>query len=200
MCTTGMHYGPDPKLERPPAAIEKLLATNTLSHFWTLKAFLPAMIERDHGHVLTIGSAAGVIGVAGMLDYCASKFALRGMNEALRMQLLRQGSAVRCTMVSPSYIDTGMFEGVRTSMADGARLGAIFLPLLRPALVARRALTAAKRGAVEVQLPAMVYTSDVLRGILPSWAFDLVARSLGISQALDDFQQTRQHDVNVARL
>jgi all-trans-retinol dehydrogenase (NAD+) len=195
-----MHYGPDPKLERPPAAIEKLLATNTLSHFWTLKAFLPAMIERDHGHVLTIGSAAGVIGVAGMLDYCASKFALRGMNEALRMQLLRQGSAVRCTMVSPSYIDTGMFEGVRTSMADGARLGAIFLPLLRPALVARRALTAAKRGAVEVQLPAMVYTSDVLRGILPSWAFDLVARSLGISQALDDFQQTRQHDVNVARL
>ena len=195
-----MHYGPDPKLERPPAAIEKLLATNTLSHFWTLKAFLPAMIERDHGHVLTIGSAAGVIGVAGMLDYCASKVALRGMNEALRMQLLRQGSAVRCTMVSPSYIDTGMFEGVRTSMADGARLGAIFLPLLRPALVARRALTAAKRGAVEVQLPAMVYTSDVLRGILPSWAFDLVARSLGISQALDDFQQTRQHDVNVARL
>ena len=75
----GVHEGPG-TLERTPEEIEAVLAINTHAHFWTLQAFLPAMLERDYGHVVTVGSAAGMIGVAGMLDYCASKFAVRGMN------------------------------------------------------------------------------------------------------------------------
>ena len=49
-----------------------------------------------------------------MLDYCASKFAVRGLNESLRMQLHKAGSSVRCTMVSPFYIDTGVYYVVQT--------------------------------------------------------------------------------------
>lgn len=33
---------------------------NSISHFWTVKAFLPAMIESNHGHIVTIASLAGI--------------------------------------------------------------------------------------------------------------------------------------------
>jgi all-trans-retinol dehydrogenase (NAD+) len=108
------------------------------------------------------------------------------MNEALRMQLSKEGSAVRCTMVSPSYIDTGMFEGVRTRFS-------LLLPILKQEAVARRILTAVRRNAVELQMPPLVYTTDLMRGLFPAWAFDKVAGVLGISASLDNFVQTRDN-------
>ena len=71
----GIHEGPG-VMERSEAEIRAIFDVNVLAHLWTLQAFLPSMIERNHGHVATVGSAAGVIGAAGMLDYCASKFAV----------------------------------------------------------------------------------------------------------------------------
>jgi len=190
-----MHYGPDPGFERPPRETEQLMATNVLSHFWTIKAFLPAMLQRDHGHIVTVGSAAGLIGVAGMQDYCASKFALRGMNEALRMQLLKQGSSVGCTMVSPSYISTGMFEGV-----DSGWIGNTFNPILTPKYAADAIITAARRGSTELQMPNMVYTTDPLRGLAPAWFFDWISNVFGIASALDNFTQTRDHSKPTSKL
>ena len=55
---------------------EEILATmnvNAISHFWTIKAFLPDMILRDNGHIVTIASLAGKVGVNKLTDYCASK-------------------------------------------------------------------------------------------------------------------------------
>ena len=81
---------------------------------WTTKAFLPGMIERRHGRVVTVASMAGLLGVAGLCDYCASKFGAVGFDEALRMELQRLGvPGVTTTCVSPYYIATGMFSGVR---------------------------------------------------------------------------------------
>jgi NADP-dependent 3-hydroxy acid dehydrogenase YdfG len=72
----GVHEGVG-ALERSEEEIRAIFDVNVMSHFWTMQAFVPGMLERDHGHVVTVGSAAGVIGVAGMLDYNASKFAVR---------------------------------------------------------------------------------------------------------------------------
>ena len=44
----------------------------------TVKAFLPEMLEKDHGHIVSIASSAGLVGVNGLADYCASKFAAVG--------------------------------------------------------------------------------------------------------------------------
>ena len=57
-----------------------LRQVNTLAHFWTLKAFLPSMLEKNAGHVVTIASSAGLSGTPGLVDYCASKFAAVGMS------------------------------------------------------------------------------------------------------------------------
>jgi all-trans-retinol dehydrogenase (NAD+) len=48
-----------------------------------IKAFLPSMLENNHGHIVTIASAAGLTGLASLVDYCSSKFAAVGLHEAL---------------------------------------------------------------------------------------------------------------------
>ena len=78
------------------------------------------MIERRHGRVVTVASMAGLLGVAGLCDYCASKFGAVGFDEALRMELQRLGvPGVTTTCVSPYYIATGMFSGVRRMIIAG---------------------------------------------------------------------------------
>ena len=50
-----------------------------------------------------------------MADYCASKFGAVGLNEALRIELRKEGSGVKCLTVTPYYINTGMFDGIKCS-------------------------------------------------------------------------------------
>ena len=54
---------------------------------YTTKEILPDMINRNHGHIVTIASTAGLIGVAGLTDYCASKSGAIAFDESLRMEL-----------------------------------------------------------------------------------------------------------------
>ena len=58
----------------------------------TVKAFLPAMLEKNHGHLVTIASSAGLFGNAGLADYCASKFAAVGFDESVRSEIAVKGS------------------------------------------------------------------------------------------------------------
>ena len=80
-----------------------------------VKAFLPAMLRRNHGHVVTIASAAGLFGVTGLADYSASKCAVIGFDDSLRDELAYLGKdGVFTTVVCPFYINTGMFDGVKS--------------------------------------------------------------------------------------
>jgi all-trans-retinol dehydrogenase (NAD+) len=67
--------------------MEKTMNVNSVAHFYTIKELLPTMIKRNRGHIVTISSQAGLLGVSGLIDYCASKFAVFGMNESLRHEL-----------------------------------------------------------------------------------------------------------------
>ena len=78
-------------LEANDARMEATIKVNTIALLWVTKAFLPGMLKRDHGHVVTIASSAGRLGVAGLVDYCASKFGAVGFDEALRMELGKLG-------------------------------------------------------------------------------------------------------------
>ena len=51
------------------------MQVNTMSHFWTTKAFLPSMVEKDHGQIVSIASSAGYFAVPHLAEYCASKAA-----------------------------------------------------------------------------------------------------------------------------
>ena len=77
-------------LESSDAAIEATFRVNTLAHFWTIKAVLPAMLEADSGHIVSVASIAGLMGVSGLADYSASKAAVVSLDESLRLEVPRQ--------------------------------------------------------------------------------------------------------------
>ncbi|MDR1949702.1 MAG: SDR family oxidoreductase [Spirochaetaceae bacterium] len=166
-------------LETPDEKIEKTLQVNTLAHFWTCKAFLPSMIERNRGHLVTISSAAGIIGVTGLADYSASKFAVFGLNEAIRMELRKLKSAVRTTVVCPFFIDTGMFQGVKTRFPT-------ILPILKSEYVARRVVEAVLKNRQRLLMPRLIYTLFVLR-LFSTAVLDAGASFFGVNNTMDDF-------------
>ena len=168
-----------PLLELPDEHIERTFRVNTLALFWTTKAFLPAMIARGSGHIVTVASAAGLIGSPRETDYAASKFAAVGFNEALRLELKRSAPGVKTTVVRPFYIDTGMFEGVKTRFP-------LLLPILKESAVTERILRAVQHDTARVDMPWMVRTLPLMR-LLPVWAFDGLADFFGITAAMDEF-------------
>ena len=67
--------------------IRTIFEVNTLAHFWMFEAFLPKMIASNKGHIVALSSMAGVIGLRNLVPYCGSKFAVRGIQEALSEEL-----------------------------------------------------------------------------------------------------------------
>ena len=169
-----------PFLECADEEVERTIRINTMAAFWTVKAFLPDMLEADSGHVVNISSAGGLLGVARLADYSASKFALFGFDESLRAELKRRRSGVRTTVVCPYYINTGMFAGVKTRFP-------FLLPILNEAKVAKKIVRAVERNRPRLFMPWIVYTVGPLR-LFPVWIFDVTANVLGINHSMDDFK------------
>jgi len=73
------------------------------------------MKKNNHGHIVTIASAAGLFGASQLVDYCASKYAAVGIHSALTVELFAEKvHGIHTTCVCPTYIDSGMFNGVKT--------------------------------------------------------------------------------------
>jgi all-trans-retinol dehydrogenase (NAD+) len=159
--------------------IERTFNVNVLALYWVTRAFLPGMTSRGRGTVVTVASAAGLVGVARQTDYSASKFAAFGFNESLRAELRSGGSGVKTLVVCPYYIDTGMFDGVRTRFP-------LLLPILREEEVAAKILDGIEAGREKLVLPPLVNLVPAAR-ILPVAAFDRLMDFLGINRTMDHF-------------
>ncbi|KAG6933122.1 retinol dehydrogenase 10 (all-trans) [Chelydra serpentina] len=104
-------------LECPDELIERTMMVNCHAHFWTTKAFLPKMLEMNHGHIVTVASSLGLFSTAGVEDYCASKFGAVGFHESLSHELkAADKDGIKTTLVCPYLVDTGMFRGCRISI------------------------------------------------------------------------------------
>jgi all-trans-retinol dehydrogenase (NAD+) len=167
-------------LDIPDEKIEATFAINTLSLFWVTKAVLPGMIERGHGHIVTIASASGLIGVAKLSDYAASKWAAVGFDESLRAELRAIAPGVHTTVVCPYYIDTGMFRGVKSRFPW-------LLPILKEDMVARRVIDAVRCDRPRLCMPPLVYLVPSMR-LLPVRAMDWLAGFLGVNASMDEFK------------
>jgi len=159
--------------------IIRTFEVNTLALYWTTRAFLPGMIERKSGHIVTISSAGGICATARMTDYCASKFAAFGFDDALRVELKRNNFPIHTTIVCPFYIDTGMFEGVKSRFA-------FLLPILRPEYVATRIVSSVARRKRRLVMPRFVFAVFFCR-LLPVPLFDWIMNFLGVSKSMDEF-------------
>jgi all-trans-retinol dehydrogenase (NAD+) len=167
-------------LELSDEAIQRTFEINALACFWITRAFLPGMIHRAQGHIVTIASAAGIIGVPNMTDYCASKAAAIGFDDALRVELKHLGYPhIRTTVVCPYYISTGMFSGVKTRFPW-------LLPIMQPQAVADKILLAIQHNRRRLVLPPFAYVVYPGR-LLPLDWLDTLARFFGISSSMDEF-------------
>ncbi|XP_015369346.1 PREDICTED: estradiol 17-beta-dehydrogenase 11-like [Diuraphis noxia] len=145
--------------------IEKIFNVNVLAHFWALEAFLPSMVENNHGHVIALSSMCGVIGLPNVVPYCASKFAVRGLMEALYEEL-RVGdtknnkSEIKFTTVYPIMVNTGLVKKPRNRFP-------FLLDMQSPEKVANIIVKSMRRNYKEVSIPWMLMPLDRISRLLP---------------------------------
>jgi 3-oxoacyl-[acyl-carrier protein] reductase len=87
---------------------DRILSVNLRGPFLMSRAVLPGMKARKRGHIVNISSTAGRRGFAGGGAYCASKFGLAGLTEAMRYEA--RASDVRVSCVFPSTVDTSLVK------------------------------------------------------------------------------------------
>jgi all-trans-retinol dehydrogenase (NAD+) len=173
-------------LDLSDEAIRQTFDINTLSLFWTTRAFLPHMISKGQGHIVTIASAGGLIGVPNLSDYSASKFAAVGFDESLRVELKAQGhNGIQTTVVCPYYINTGMFDGVQTRFPR-------LLPIMEAEEAASKIVEAIEKNKQRLIMPPFAYITFPGR-LLPLPIFDWVATFFGINNSMDDFKGRGVH-------
>lgn len=168
-------------LDSPEKLIEMTIAVNTTSHAYTVREFLPAMLRRNHGHIVTIASLAGLVGVNGLADYCASKFGAVGFDESLRMELNQMKTKVKTTCICPYFINTGMFEGVSSKVP-------LLFPILSEEYASRRIINAILQEETSMVMPWSGNLVQFLRSILPVSVFDYLCDFLGANSSMDKFK------------
>ncbi|KAL4711531.1 hypothetical protein ACJJTC_000547 [Scirpophaga incertulas] len=170
----------DTLLELNDDAIETTYKVNILSHYWTVKSFLPDMIKSGKGHIVTVGSVAGLLGTYRCTDYSATKFATVGFHESLFTELRAHGhNAIHATLVCPYYINTGMFHGVTPRL----------MPMLEPDYVAETMIDSIRKNEVNCIMPGSVRYLLPLKCLLPAkMCWDLMHRVMKGPQSMMEFK------------
>ena len=87
-------------------AWKKVIDTNLWSIIHSIKAFLPRMVKRGSGHIVSIASGAGVIGSAEPIPYIASKFGVVGLSETFFARLKNLG--INVSVIVPAWVKTNI--------------------------------------------------------------------------------------------
>ncbi|KAM3967837.1 epidermal retinol dehydrogenase 2-like [Aphomia sociella] len=102
-----------PLMRHTEEEIRLLNELNINGVIWAIQAFLPSMLERDFGHIVTISSMGGLMGQSNIVPYCGSKFAVRGIMEALRVELHqdpRDTNGIKLSTICPSVVNSEMCQ------------------------------------------------------------------------------------------
>lgn len=160
--------------------ISKTININVAGVMHVALEFLPDMIDQKEGHIINIASAAGLIPNPNMSVYAASKWAVLGWSESLRLEQEEGETAVIITTVTPSYINTGMFDGVKAPLLT---------PIMEPKYIVDKIMRAVKEDEILVMEPFMTKTIPLLRGVLPTRVFDFVAGKIfGVYKTMEKFK------------
>lgn len=169
--------------------IEKTMAVNLLSSFYTIKTFLPDMLEQKRGYIVTIASTLGYMSPARLSAYGASKSGLIALHESLTYELgspTLNTTGVKTLLICPGQLKTRMFEGVRTPST-------LFAPELDPKDVAQRVLKSVTYGCRgEIKMPFYGNFLPVFRSV--PWPIVAMMRYVsGIDTSMKQFvDQTKE--------
>lgn len=160
------------------ADVRLTFGVNTIAPMVLSLQALQPMLDANEGHICNIASEAGMISNPKMSVYAASKWAVIGWSDSVRIELQQMKKNVHITTIAPYYINTGMFEGVQSPI----------FPILDPEKTSKKIIRAIERNQDFCGLPWGFHFVRFMQGILPTCVFDfLFGTVFGIFSAMDHF-------------
>ncbi|WP_237167816.1 3-ketoacyl-ACP reductase [Paenibacillus yonginensis] len=138
-------------LEMDPEEWEQIIRVNLMGTYYVTRAALPAMIEKQSGDIINIASTAGERGFATGSAYCASKFGVLGLTEALMHEVRK--SNIRVIGLNPSTVNTDLAARNNLPIGEEDRM-------MQPEDVAQVVLSALKLPARVLLKTASLFTSN----------------------------------------
>ena len=170
--------------------IVRTMNINAIAPMFVARAMLPDMLKRNSGHICNITSAGGMLSNPKMSVYAASKWAATGWSDSVRIELEEMKSNVHVTTVAPYYINTGMFDGVRSRI----------IPILKPEYVCKRVIRAIERNARFRGIPFGFHFIRFCQAILPTTIFDFIfGKVVGIYHAMDEFTGRKKANTGTSK-
>jgi NAD(P)-dependent dehydrogenase (short-subunit alcohol dehydrogenase family) len=161
---------PSRVIDLAPSDLERMFAVNVFGALSVMQESVRAMQRHDDGCIVNVASLAGRRGVTPLGGYCASKFALVGLTEALRTEL--HGSRLHVALVMPGVIDTPMAQGVEASDSfAGLWPAALNMPA---SWVVWAVFAAARFRLVEISVPPGAATLEKLAALAPGITDSLI--------------------------
>jgi len=140
-----------PFQEIEPDEFRRVTEVTYLGFVWGTRAALKRMVPRDSGSIVMVGSALAYRGIPLQSAYCGSKHAIKGFFEAVRTELLHEGSKVKLSMVELPALNTPQFDHCRTRMPKQPQP---VPPIYQPEVAADAIAWAARSGEREVYVGA----------------------------------------------
>lgn len=160
------------------ADVRLTFGVNTIAPMVLALQALQPMLDVNEGHICNIASEAGMISNPKMSVYAASKWAVIGWSDSVRIELHQMKKNVHFTTIAPYYINTGMFNGVESPI----------FPILDPEKTSRKIIRAIEKNQDFCGLPWGFHFVRFFQGILPTCVFDwLFGTVFGIFRAMDHF-------------
>jgi short-subunit dehydrogenase len=157
-------------LDTPTAIVEQIMRTNYLGPVTLAHALLPGMLERGAGQLVTVTSILGKFGIRRRSAYSASKHALHGYFDSLRVELRDLGATgVQVTLLCPGWVRTEL--EVRALTADGTPRGSetrAGTTGMTADEFARRALVPIRRGKAEACIGGIEVWGVWVKRFVPS--------------------------------
>ncbi|KAM8970577.1 17-beta-hydroxysteroid dehydrogenase 13 [Sarcophilus harrisii] len=147
--------------------ITKTFEVNILGHFWIIKALLPPMMKRNHGHIITVASICGHGVIPYLIPYCSSKFAAVGFHRALTSELAAMGkNGIKTSCLCPVFVNTGFTKNPSTRL----------WPILETDDVVRKLMDGILTDKKMIFVPSYLNFCLVLEKFLPERALAAINR------------------------
>lgn len=158
--------------------IDKSLEINVSAPMHITNEFLDDMMAQNAGHICNIASSAGLVSNPKMSIYAASKWAITAWSDSLRLEMKQLNKNVHVTTIMPYYINTGMFDGVKSR-----------IPILEPESAALTIVKAIEKNKKIISIPGWIYRFTRFgQAVMPINIFDWFAGSvLGIYKTMENF-------------
>lgn len=104
----GLARGLEPYNQNREDGILEMIDTNIKGLMMMTRAFLPSMLEHNTGHIINIGSTAGLYAYAGGAVYCATKSAVKTFSDGVRIDVI--DSNIKVTTIQPGLVETPFSE------------------------------------------------------------------------------------------